>query len=93
LSFAFACLLAAAQAPAQQPWRPYPSIERGWYRNADAPADPDGHTEFVVGRLMFPQNPRSYLLGGGPGDWREGGTAWTVDYPEGAVAQGWRQTP
>ena len=81
--FVLACLSAAAGVLAQQPWRPYPSIERGWYRNADAPGDPDSHTEFVVGRLMFPQNQRSYLLGGGPGDWREGGTAWTVDYPEG----------
>jgi hypothetical protein len=23
------------------------------------------------------------MLGAGPGDWRSGGTAWTVDYPEG----------
>ena len=24
-----------------------------------------------------------WMLGAGPGDWRAGGTAWTVDYPEG----------
>ncbi len=39
--------------------------------------------EFVVGRLMFPQTRTGWLLGSGPGDWRRGGTAWTVDYPEG----------
>jgi hypothetical protein len=83
LEFAIACLslLAAAAAPAQEKWREYPSIERGWY-GRDAPAD-RGPGEFVVGRLMFPQIRRGYMLGAGPGDWRAGGTAWTVDYPEG----------
>ena len=32
---------------------------------------------------MFPQTRTGYMLGAGPGDWRAGGTAWTVDYPEG----------
>jgi len=32
---------------------------------------------------MFPQARRGYALGTGGGDWRLGGTAWTVDYPEG----------
>ncbi len=83
LHFAIACALSVAAAPAaaQEQWREYPSIERGWY-GRDAPADqhPGG---FVVGRLMFPQIRRRYMLGAGPGDWRAGGTAWTVDYPEG----------
>jgi hypothetical protein len=81
--FAIACavLLAATAVSAQERWREYPSLERGWYRR-DAPvADAPG--EFVVGRLMFPQIRRGYMLGAGPGDWRAGGTAWTVDYPEG----------
>lgn len=81
-AIAFACLVVVAAAPAQQRWREYPSIERGWY-GRDAPADPAAPTEFVVGRLMFPQTQRGYMLGAGPGDWRRGGTAWTVDYPEG----------
>jgi len=38
--------------------------------------------EFVVGRLMFPQY-RQGPFGSGAGDWRRGGTAWSVDYPEG----------
>jgi hypothetical protein len=81
---AIACvflLVPAAPAPAQELWREYPSIERGWY-GRDAPVDQEPG-EFVVGRLMFPQIRRGYMLGAGPGDWRAGGTAWTVDYPEG----------
>ena len=77
------CLLGAAAAAAQQPWREYPSIERGWSRDPeDAPVDHDRHTEFVIGRLMFPQARRGRALGVGYGDWLRGGTAWTVDYPE-----------
>jgi hypothetical protein len=83
LYFAIACLLslAAATAAAQEKWREYPSIERGWYGRDAHPDEAPG--EFVVGRLMFPQTRRGYMLGAGPGDWRAGGTAWTVDYPEG----------
>jgi hypothetical protein len=80
---ALACIVAALPARAQQRWREYPSIERGWYGRADTPEDRTGPTEFVVGRLMFPQNQFGYMLGAGRGDWRRGGTAWTVDYPEG----------
>ena len=76
-----ALLAAAAAASAQENWREYPSIERGWY-GRDSPAD-QAPGEFVVGRLMFPQTRTGYMLGAGPGDWRRGGTAWTVDYPEG----------
>jgi hypothetical protein len=81
--FAIACSLslAAAVAAAQEKWREYPSIERGWYARDSHPDEAPG--EFVVGRLMFPQTRRGYMLGAGPGDWRAGGTAWTVDYPEG----------
>jgi Domain of unknown function (DUF4159) len=73
-------LLAGVSTRAQREWRAYPSIEDGWppspHTNPNAPA------EFVVGRLMFPQTRRRYVLGAGGGDWRRGGTAWTVDYPE-----------
>lgn len=78
-----ALLLVAHAAAAQQEWREYPAIERGAYRNpAPAPSDADP-AEFVVGRLMFPQARYGRALGTGRGDWRRGGTAWTVDYPEG----------
>lgn len=75
--------LLAHTGAAQQAWREYPSIERGWYRDADLPSGYREAGEFVVGRLMFPQARRGWALGTGGGDWRRGGTAWTVDYPEG----------
>jgi hypothetical protein len=72
----------AAGVWAQEPWREYPSIEgRGWSNTAPRPALVPA--EVVVGRLMFPQTRGGTALGRGSGNWRAGGTAWTVDYPEG----------
>lgn len=71
-----------ATANAQQPWREYPSIENDWNSHDQLPADYQQSGEFVVGRLMFPQYERG-PFGSGRGDWRLGGTAWTVDYPQG----------
>lgn len=73
--------LGAALVAAQAPFREYPSIE-GWYGSEPLPPDWERQAEFVIGRLMFPQYPRG-PFGSGPGDWRRGGTAWSVDYPEG----------
>ena len=40
--------------------------------------------EFVVGRLMYPSRVRLGRWGRwGRGDWRQGGTSWSVDYPRG----------
>jgi hypothetical protein len=78
-----ASIAAAVPAWAQERWREYPSIESRWYGRSDPPAENRLPTEFVVGRLMFPQTQRRRMLGAGYGDWRAGGTAWTVDYPEG----------
>ena len=58
-------------------------MERGWNRDADIDYGYKEPGEFVVGRLMFPQASHGYALGVGHGDWLRGGTAWTVDYPEG----------
>jgi len=80
---AFSLLFAAGAACGQKDWREYSSIEGGWSANADGSANPSEPGEFVVGRLMFPQSRRRWVLGAGPGDWLNGGTAWTVDYPEG----------
>jgi len=82
IAVTLACL-AAGPVGAQQGWREYPSIERGWYGRDNTPVDRTAPTEFVVGRLMFPNHQYRRVLGAGPGDWRRGGTAWTVDYPEG----------
>ena len=73
------CLSVAAQ----QDWRPYPSYEGRSYYTEDPPPDFDRTGEFIVGRLMFPQVRSGNVLGAGGGDWRRGGTAWAVDYPEG----------
>jgi hypothetical protein len=70
------------QANAQEPWREYPSIENAWSRRGELPADYQRPGEFVVGRLMFPQYARG-PFGSSTLDWRRGGTAWTVDYPQG----------
>jgi len=83
LWIAASLLIAVPAAWAQQAWREYPSIERGWGRGRDfADTNPEPG-EFVVGRLMFPHSRGGWAFGTGGGDWRRGGTAWTVDYPDG----------
>src|SRR5690606_922664 len=76
-------VLPTSTASAQREWREYPGIERGWSRAAPLPENALRPSELVVGRLMFPHARRGYALGVGSGDWRRGGTAWTVDYPSG----------
>ena len=80
-------LLAAAGALCafQRPFRVYFSMER--YDDVGLPPDYQQPSEWVFGRLMYPQHPHA-LLGfgrrfgfGGGMDWREGGTSWTQDYP------------
>ncbi len=71
-------LLAGDGARAQQPFRVYPSFEGA---DAAAPLPPDYKVpgELVIGRLMYPGG-RFGFFGG---DWRNGGTSWTDDYPRG----------
>jgi len=83
LAIAVVLLAATPTAQAQMEWREYPSMERGWGRDPDIDYGYQGPSEFVVGRLMFPQARSGRALGVGHGDWLRGGTAWTVDYPEG----------
>jgi len=64
----------------QKPFRQYPGVE---YTQFETPADWKEPGEFIFARMMFP--------GGGPqidgyyprfqGDWREGLSLWTQDYP------------
>ncbi len=68
----------------QRPFRLYPSLEP--YDQVDLPRDWREQTEWVFGRLMYPQHPnalfsRFSFRRGGALDWREGGTSWTQDYP------------
>jgi hypothetical protein len=74
-------LLSALYA-AQRPFRTYPSMEA--YDNIPIPPDGLDKSEWVFGRLMYPQHPQALFGGrrfGGWADWREGGTSWTQDYP------------
>ena len=68
----------------QRPFRVYPSMEP--YDNVSLPSDWQEKTEWVFGRLMYPQHPQARFgryswRYGGVFDWREGGTSWTQDYP------------
>jgi hypothetical protein len=73
----------------QRPFRVYPSLEG--YDNIPLPPDYQEPGEWVQARLMYPNHPNSILFGfggfggrrsrGGMGDWQEGGTSWTQDYP------------
>ncbi len=73
-----AMLLAASGAEAQREFREYPSFEG---HTTEAPLPPDWNipAEFVVGRLMYPNGSRGFF----GGDWRQGNTSWTDDYPRG----------
>jgi hypothetical protein len=79
LTLAAAALLVSTAAQAQREFRQYPSFEG---EDADAPLPPDWNVpgELVIGRLMYPS--RGFGFFGG-GDWRQGGTGWTDDYPRG----------
>ncbi|HEY3824796.1 MAG TPA: DUF4159 domain-containing protein [Bryobacteraceae bacterium] len=74
-------LLSAAYA-AKRPFRVYRSLEA--YDDIELPPDFQVESEWVFARLMYPQHPRARFGGYrrfGGGDWREGGTSWTQDYP------------
>ena len=79
LALAAATLLAPRVTQAQSEFRQYPSFEG---EDADAPLPPDWKVpgELVIGRLMYPSAGRGFF---GGGDWRQGGTGWTDDYPRG----------
>lgn len=77
------CLPIGGIAVAQEDFREYPGYERDYGAVASLPEDYDHAAEFIVGRLMFPQIRSGRVLGAGGGNWRNGGTAWAVDYPAG----------
>lgn len=79
LALATAATLTARAADAPREFRVYPSFEG---EDAAAPLPPDWNVpgEFVLGRLMYPSRGFGFFFGG---DWRQGGTSWTDDYPRG----------
>jgi hypothetical protein len=62
----------------QRPFREYPGIE---YNNFPLPSDWQEKTEWAFARLMYPQAYGGYGYRRGSGDWREGNSMWTQDYP------------
>ena len=73
-------LLGAATAVlAEREFRVYASLEP--QADVDLPEGWDRPAGFVVARMMYPGN--FGFRRRGFGDWREGGTAWAVDYPRG----------
>ncbi len=77
-------ILIGAACAWQRPFRVYPSMEP--YDDIPLPGDWQDKSEWVFGRLMYPQHPQAHFSRysrrfGGVMDWREGGTSWTQDYP------------
>jgi hypothetical protein len=79
----FGTLYASVQHASNQrprPFREYPGVE---YSVGDIPlpADAGAKTEWAFARLMFPPGPNDGYRGRFDGDWREGLSLWTQDYP------------
>jgi len=77
-------ILLTALCASQQPFRVYPSLEP--YDDVSLPDDWRDKAEWIFGRLMYPNHPNARFgryarFYGGRGDWREGHTSWTQDYP------------
>jgi hypothetical protein len=64
---------------AQLAFREYPGAEGG-EAGARLPADFAVPGEFVLGRLMYPPLGRGGRFGG---NWKQGNSSWTIDYPLG----------
>ncbi len=79
LAIGMLLILGSAAVYAGREFRVYPSME--YDADTDLPADYRVPAEFVVGRLMYPGVGRYGARHGG--NWTQGGTSWTVDYPKG----------
>jgi hypothetical protein len=83
VTLAGGCALLSTLAAFQMPWRVYVSLEG--YDNIPVPADYQDKTDWVFARLMYPVHPLARFsrrgFGFGGGDWTQGGTSWTQDYP------------
>jgi hypothetical protein len=62
----------------QRPFREYPSVEYGY---VPLPQDWGEKTEFAFARLMYPPGANDGYRGRFDGDWRQGLSLWTQDYP------------
>ncbi len=62
----------------QRPFRQYPGVE---YENFELTPDYQEKTEFAFARLMYPPGANDGYRGRYDGDWRQGLSLWTQDYP------------
>lgn len=62
----------------QRPFHQFPGVE---YRNFVVPPDAQEAGEWAFARLMFPPGPLDGYRGRFDGDWRQGLSLWTQDYP------------
>jgi hypothetical protein len=62
----------------QRPFREFPGVE---YTSFERPPDWQEKTEFAFARLMFPGGWNDGYRGRFDGDWRQGYTLWTQDFP------------
>jgi hypothetical protein len=62
----------------QRPFRQYRGVE---YWDFELPPDYQEKTEWAFARLMYPPGPNDGYRGRFSGDWREGLSLWTQDYP------------
>src|SRR5947209_4877883 len=76
---AVAAVLVASVLFAQRAFRVYPSVEG--YENMPISPDYNRHAEWTFARLMFPPGPLDGYYPRFQGDWRQGLSLWTQDYP------------
>ena len=62
----------------QRPFHQFPGVE---YRNFEVPNDYQAPFEFAFARLMFPPGPLDGYYPRFQGDWHQGLSLWTQDYP------------
>ncbi|MGA2601773.1 MAG: DUF4159 domain-containing protein [Bryobacteraceae bacterium] len=62
----------------QRPFRQYPGVE---YFDFETPTDYQEKTEWAFARLMYPPGPNDGYAGRFDGDWHQGLSLWTQDYP------------
>ncbi len=77
IAAAVAASLAGLALADPMPFRQLLGIE---YYDFPLPRGHDKPSEWVFARLMYPESRSSRYYGWG-GDWRQGGTSWTIDYP------------
>jgi hypothetical protein len=72
-------LVLAVAVCAQRPFREYPSVEYG--ESIPLPPDWKQPAEWTFARLMYPPGANDGYRGRFDGDWRQGLSLWTQDYP------------